>query len=59
MGKYMAKLIIIWYDNFGEKHTSLLRRSMTAIPKISTFFDHFFGIVPCKVSAKIAAIFTF
>ena len=32
MGKYTAKLIILWYDNFGENHTPL--NWMTAISKM-------------------------
>ena len=35
MGKYTAKLIILWYENFGENHTPLHRNGMTAIPKLS------------------------
>ena len=34
MGKYMAKLIILWNDNFGEDQTPLQRICMAAIPKI-------------------------
>ena len=30
MGKYTAKLIILWYDNFGENHT--LCRGMAWLP---------------------------
>ena len=30
---YMAKFIILWYDNFGKNHTPLHRNGMTAIPK--------------------------
>ena len=33
MGKYTAKFIILWRDNFGENHTPLQRNGMTAIPK--------------------------
>ena len=33
MGKYTAKLIILCYDDFGENHTPLQRKGMTAIPK--------------------------
>ena len=33
MGKYTAKLINLWYDNFGENHTPLQRNGMTAISK--------------------------
>ena len=33
MGKKTAKLNILWYDNFGEKHTPLHRNGMTAILK--------------------------
>ena len=35
MGKYTAKFIILWRDNFGENHTPLQRNGMTAIPKRS------------------------
>ena len=34
IGKYTAKLTILWYDNFGENQTSLHRNGMAAIPKI-------------------------
>ena len=30
---YMAKLTILWYDNFGKNQTPLQRNGMTAIPK--------------------------
>ena len=33
MGKYTAKLEILLYDNFDEKHSPLQRNGMTAIPK--------------------------
>ena len=33
MNKYTAKLIILWYDSFGENHTPPHRKGMTAIPK--------------------------
>ena len=29
----MTKLIILWYDKFGENHSPLRRNGMTAIPK--------------------------
>ena len=32
-GKYTAKLIFLWYDNFGENQTPLQRNGMAAIPK--------------------------
>ena len=28
----MAQLIILWYDNFGDKRTPLQRNAMAAIP---------------------------
>ena len=34
---YMAKLIILGYDNFGEYHNPVHRNGMTAIPKTSMF----------------------
>ena len=27
-------IFILWYDNFGENHTTLQRNGMAAIPKI-------------------------
>ena len=33
MGKYTAKLIILWYDNYGKNQTLLQRNGMAAIPK--------------------------
>ena len=33
MCKYTAKVISLWYDNFGENHTALHRNGMTAIAK--------------------------
>ena len=46
IGKYMAKLTFLWYDNFGKKERSLHRNGMSAIPKMQTTFkkyklDHF------------------
>ena len=32
--KYTAKLITLWYDNFGENHTPLQRNGMAATPKM-------------------------
>ena len=34
MGKYTTKLILLWYDCFGENQTPLKRNGMAAIPKI-------------------------
>ena len=34
MGKYTAKPIILWFDNFGENHTPLQRNGMTALQKL-------------------------
>ena len=39
MGKYTAKLIILWYDNFGKNQTPLQWNGMAAIPKRSTWVD--------------------
>ena len=33
MGKYMAKFIILWCDNFGKNCTPLHRNGMAAIKK--------------------------
>ena len=33
MGKFTAKVIILWCDNFGENCTPLQRNGITAIPK--------------------------
>ena len=33
----MGKLIILWFDNFGENQTPLQRNDMAAIPKIWSF----------------------
>ena len=33
MGNSMAQLIILWYDNFGDKRALLHSNGMTAIPK--------------------------
>ena len=33
IGKYMAKLTFLWYDNFGNKERSLHRNGMAAITK--------------------------
>ena len=30
----MAKLTILWYDNFGKNQTPLHRNGMTAFPKV-------------------------
>ena len=35
MGKYRAKLIILWYDNFGVNQTPLQRNGMAAIPQMA------------------------
>ena len=35
IGKYTAKLVILWCDNFSEKHTPLQRNGMAADPKIN------------------------
>ena len=37
IGKYTAKLIILWYDNFSKNHTPQQKNGMTAIPKIYQF----------------------
>ena len=33
IGKYMAKVTILWHDNFCENQTPLQRNGMAAIPK--------------------------
>ena len=33
VGNFTAKLIIIWYDYFGENHTPLVRTGTAATPK--------------------------
>ena len=32
---YAAKLIVLWYDNFGKNQTPLQKNVMAAIPKIT------------------------
>ena len=49
MGKYTAKLIILWYDHFGENHTPLHRNGMATIPKT---FQSFKRITAFTVAAN-------
>ena len=38
-GKYTAKLIVLWYANFDENHSPLMRNGKAAIPKTSKHFQ--------------------
>ena len=64
IGKNTAKLIILWYDNFGENQASLQRNGMAAITKTHQTVSkqklllkvELYNIQMCTVSVEIKSL---